>query len=95
VLGGMGNIPGVILGAVLLTTLPEALRYIGPVEEALFGRIIVDPADLRMLLFGMALIMIMLFRPAGLLPSRRRQRELQAEPAVAEQEQASLYDAER
>ncbi|MFN3372116.1 MAG: hypothetical protein ACK44M_00960, partial [Chloroflexus sp.] len=76
VLGGMGNIPGVILGAVLLTVLPEALRYIGDAQRALLGHVAVDPADLRMLLFGVALILMMLFRPEGLLPSRRRQREL-------------------
>ncbi|MEK7207025.1 MAG: ABC transporter ATP-binding protein, partial [Pseudomonadota bacterium] len=68
VLGGMGNIPGVILGAVLLTVFPEALRYIGELQDYLFGRILVDPADLRMLVFGLALVLIMIFRPAGLLP---------------------------
>ncbi|MEO5702617.1 MAG: ABC transporter ATP-binding protein [Gammaproteobacteria bacterium] len=95
VLGGMGNIPGVILGALLLTVFPEAMRYTGVVQEYLFGRQLVDPADLRMLLFGLALILIMIFRPAGLLPSRRRRRELVAEPAVAVQEQDSLYDAKK
>ena len=34
-----------------------------------------DPADLRMLLFGVALVAVMLYRPAGLLPSTRRRRE--------------------
>ena len=76
VLGGMGHIPGVILGALLLAILPEALRYIGPLEQLLFGRVIVDPSDLRMLLFGLSLVLIMLFRPAGLWPSPLRQREL-------------------
>ena len=43
VLGGMGNIPGVILGAVLLTALPEVLRYTsGPLQQALFGKVLVD-----------------------------------------------------
>jgi len=91
----MGNIPGVILGAVLLTVLPEALRYLGDLQRAVLGEVIVDPADLRMLLFGIALILVMLYRPAGLLPSRQRQRELVAEAGVAEQEQASVYDAKR
>lgn len=76
VLGGMGHIPGVILGALLLAILPEILRYIGPLEQLLFGRVIVDPSDLRMLLFGLSLVLIMLFRPAGLWPSPLRQREL-------------------
>ncbi|MGH8751662.1 MAG: ABC transporter permease subunit [Burkholderiales bacterium] len=79
VLGGMGNIPGVILGVVLLVVLPEALRYIGPVEQAVFGRIIVDPADLRLLVFGLALVSVMLFRPAGLWPSTTRKREFAPE----------------
>ncbi len=95
VLGGMGNIPGVILGALLLTILPEALRYTGDVQRAWLGHVVVDPSDLRMLLFGMALILVMLFRPAGLLPSRQRKRELAAEDDIAVQEQASVYDARR
>ncbi|MGA7178854.1 MAG: ABC transporter ATP-binding protein [Thiobacillaceae bacterium] len=79
VLGGMGHIPGVILGAVLLTVLPEALRYVGDLQRATLGRIIIDPADLRMLLFGLALVLMMLFRPAGLWPSRIRRREFSEE----------------
>lgn len=73
VLGGMGNVGGVVLGAVLLTALPEALRYIGTLEV---GDVRIDPADLRMLLFGAALVAMMLFRPAGLWPSSIRRREL-------------------
>lgn len=75
VLGGMGNIPGVVLGAILLTVLPEVLRNVGDWQRATLGHVIVDPSDLRMLLFGMALILMMLFRPAGLLPSNRHKRE--------------------
>jgi branched-chain amino acid transport system permease protein len=95
VLGGMGNIPGVILGAVLLTVFPEALRYLGNLQEYLFGRIWVDPSDLRMLIFGLALILIMILRPAGLLPSARRRREFGSDAAVLAQEQTSLYDTRR
>ena len=77
VLGGMGNIAGVVLGAVLLTLTPELLRaVINPLQRELFGRMVVDPENLRMLLFGLAMILIMLFRPAGLWPSRRREQEL-------------------
>ena len=76
VLGGMGHIPGVILGGLLLTVLPEVLRYgAGPWQMALFGKVIIDPESLRMLLFGMALILMMLYRPAGLWPSQIRRRE--------------------
>ncbi|QKS30581.1 MAG: High-affinity branched-chain amino acid transport system permease protein LivH [Accumulibacter sp.] len=77
VLGGMGHIPGVILGAILLTGLPEALRYgIEPLQQAVFGRMIIDPESLRMLVFGLALVLVMRFRPAGLWPSSLRRREL-------------------
>jgi branched-chain amino acid transport system permease protein len=82
VLGGMGNVAGVVLGALLLTGLPEALRYAGPLQQALLGGVYVEPADLRMLLFGLALVLMMLFRPAGILPSAVRRREL-AEPEDA------------
>lgn len=78
VLGGMGNLPGVILGAVSLTVIPEALRYLGDLQRATLGHVAVAPDDLRMLLFGVALVAMMLFRPAGLLPSRLRKRELAA-----------------
>ena len=76
VLGGMGHVPGVIFGAVLLTVLPEALRYVGPLQQNFFGRVFIDPSDLRLLLFGLALVLVMIYRPAGLVPSKQRKREL-------------------
>ena len=79
VLGGMGNIPGVVLGAVLLSVFPEALRYMTPLQEEAFGREIIDPEAARLLIFGLAMILIMLFRPAGILPSEVRKRELATE----------------
>ncbi len=79
VLGGMGNIPGVILGAVLLTLLPEVLRStMEPLQNALFGRVLLDAETVRLLVFGIALVAIMLYRPAGLWPSAVRKRELEA-----------------
>jgi branched-chain amino acid transport system permease protein len=96
VLGGMGHIPGVILGALLLTVLPELLRYVGPLQEAVLGRVAVDPSDLRMLLFGSALVVAMIFRPEGLWPSPQRARELSPDnPDETRQEQESLFDATR
>jgi branched-chain amino acid transport system permease protein len=78
VLGGMGNIWGVILGALLLSFVPEILRWtVTPVQEALFGRMLIEPEVIRMLLFGLALVLVMLYRPAGLLPSAVRKRELE------------------
>ncbi len=78
VLGGMGNIWGVVLGAVLLSFVPELLReWVGPAQTALFGRMLIEPEVIRMLLFGLALVLMMLFRPAGILPSALRKRELE------------------
>jgi len=77
VLGGMGNIAGVILGALLLSFVPEILRWtVEPAQRALFGRMLIEPEVIRMLIFGLALVLVMLFRPAGLLPSAVRKREL-------------------
>ena len=68
VLGGIGHIPGVILGALLLSALPEVLRYVaGPLQEMTGGRL--DAAILRQLLVALAMISIMLLRPRGLWPS--------------------------
>ncbi len=68
VLGGLGNIPGVILGAVLLAALPEILRHVaGPLQQMTGGRL--DASILRQLLIALAMIGIMLSRPRGLWPS--------------------------
>jgi branched-chain amino acid transport system permease protein len=78
VLGGMGNVFGVIVGALLLSFVPEILRYtVGPAQMALFGRTLIDPEVIRMLMFGLALVLMMLFRPAGILPSAVRKREFE------------------
>jgi branched-chain amino acid transport system permease protein len=74
VLGGTGHIPGVILGAVLLAALPEILRHtVEPIQMALFGHIWIEAEVLRQLLYGLALVLIMLARPAGLWPSPRQE----------------------
>ena len=62
VLGGSGNLPGVILGAFLVGYLPE--RFRGFQEKRIF-------------LFGLALVIMMIFRPQGILPSRQRTSELE------------------
>jgi len=68
VLGGIGHIPGVILGALLLAALPEVLRYVaGPLQAMSGGRL--DASILRQLLIALAMIGIMLARPRGLWPS--------------------------
>ena len=68
VLGGIGHLPGVILGAILLSALPEVLRYVaGPLQQMTDGRL--DASILRQLLIALAMISIMLLRPRGLWPS--------------------------
>jgi branched-chain amino acid transport system permease protein len=70
VLGGLGHIPGVILGAVILALLPELLRHtVAPLQQQLFGTVIVDAEVMRMLLFGLALVVVMLYRPKGMWPA--------------------------
>jgi branched-chain amino acid transport system permease protein len=70
VLGGIGHIPGVILGAVLLSVFPELLRHtVVPVQEQLFGRVLIDAEVLRMMIYGLAMVVIMLYRPKGLWPA--------------------------
>jgi branched-chain amino acid transport system permease protein len=60
VLGGSGNIPGVMLGAFLIAWLPERFREL---------------QDYRVLAFGAVLVLMMVLRPEGILPSRRRKAE--------------------
>ena len=75
VLGGLGHIPGVILGAVLLASLPEVLRYVaGPLQELTDGRL--DAAILRQLLIALAMIVVMLMRPRGLWPTPEHGKSL-------------------
>ncbi|HVK19891.1 MAG TPA: hypothetical protein VM677_00865 [Actinokineospora sp.] len=66
ILGGMGSIPGAVLGAALLLVLPEKLR---------------EFSDYRLILFGLALVLIMRFRPQGLVPDKHRRAELANEGA--------------
>jgi branched-chain amino acid transport system permease protein len=89
VLGGMGNIPGVIVGSLVISSLD---RFILPQLTNLFHAINV-PIDLtnsRFLIYGVILVLTMLFRPEGLLPSRQRKAELRATGDAVEAEQ-ELY----
>ena len=67
-MGGSGNIAGAILGGVLIAYVPERLRGI-----EVFGQ---DLFQWRFLMFGVIIILIMIFRPQGVIPSRRRAMEL-------------------
>jgi branched-chain amino acid transport system permease protein len=64
VLGGMGTVLGVLVGATLLKLMPEKLRFVN---------------EYRLLIFGLLLILMMRFRPEGLIPNERRQLEFHAE----------------
>jgi len=76
VLGGLGHLPGVILGAVLLAGLPEVLRYVaGPLQQLTDGRL--DAAILRQLLIALAMIGVMLWRPHGLWPAPEHGKALE------------------
>ncbi|MTW10948.1 ABC transporter ATP-binding protein [Pseudoduganella eburnea] len=74
VLGGIGHIPGVVLGGALLAALPEILRHVvEPLQMKLFGKVVVEAEVLRQLLYGLAMVVIMLTRPAGLWPSPKHE----------------------
>jgi len=84
VLGGIGHIPGVVLGAILLAALPEVLRHtVEPMQMMLFGQIWIAAEVLRQLLYGLALVLIMLLRPSGLWPSPRYEDRLIPEESAA------------
>ncbi len=77
VLGGMGHIPGVILGAVLLAIFPEFLRStMGPLQHWLFGHQIIDTEVIRQLLYGLAMVVIMLYRSEGLWPAPKHEDKI-------------------
>ncbi|MEV5964317.1 branched-chain amino acid ABC transporter permease [Kribbella sp. NPDC051952] len=80
VLGGMGTIAGVLLGATILKLLPEKLRFF---------------SEYRLLMFGLLLVLMMRFRPEGLVASRRRQLEFHEEDeelAVAVEEERLVIE---
>ena len=75
VLGGLGHLPGVILGAVLLAGLPEVLGYVAsPLQAMTDGRL--DASILRQLLIALAMITIMLWQPRGLWPTPEHGKNL-------------------
>ncbi len=77
VLGGIGHIPGVILGSIILAALPEVLRHtVEPVQIALFGSVLMEAEVLRQLLYGLTMVVVMLTRPAGLWPAPKHEDSL-------------------
>jgi len=80
VIGGSGNIGGAMLGAFLITYLPERFRTV-PFLESLG----IDPVAWRPFAFGVALVLVMILRPQGLIPNRRRAREFEDRRHEAEE----------
>ncbi|MBW0118209.1 branched-chain amino acid ABC transporter permease [Pseudonocardia abyssalis] len=80
ILGGMGTIPGAVLGASVLFVLPEKLR---------------EFSEYRLLLFGIALVLIMRFRPQGIVPDAHRRAELapETDPAIIAAEEKVAAEA--
>ena len=74
VLGGMGHVPGVILGGILLIGFQELLRASAePVQRMLVDQVIIEAEVLRQLLVGLARVLVMLYRPSGIWPSPRKE----------------------
>jgi branched-chain amino acid transport system permease protein len=80
IVGGMGSIPGVIVGAVALVGLPELLR---------------EFAEYRLLVYGAALVVMMLVRPEGLWPEAVRRREFEEEELSEDEAEAAAPSASR
>ena len=92
IVGGMGNIPGVIVGALLLEYLNlKGLDKIGERVNDGIGAVginsVIDIPKYKFLIFGVLLVVMMLFRPEGLIPSARRKAELDEGEGTA-----TLYD---
>jgi len=108
VLGGMGSLPGVIAGAIILDTLPEIIRQIFSVWlPSIFGSdfyanwpyilkdLFINFDRYRMLFFGILIVIMMLFKPEGIIPNRRRQKELhEIDPREISESEKTLFDVE-
>ncbi len=69
VIGGIGHIPGVVLGGIVLSVTPELLRStVEPVQRAIFGTVFLEAEVARQLFFSLALLGVMLYKPQGLWP---------------------------
>jgi len=95
VLGGLGSIPGVIVGAAVLRFFDVYL--LGQINETIHGNFLVAGSNAplhflagidfntsKYLIFGLLLVVMILVRPQGLIPDRRRTRELHGEGVAAE-----------
>ncbi len=100
ILGGIGNVYGAVLGAILIGSFDRILaeRLTGPVNalgEQIGNEFLANHnvGEDRYLVFGLALVLMMLLRPGGLFPSKQRAAEMQPESEdISIQEQEDLYD---
>jgi branched-chain amino acid transport system permease protein len=96
VLGGMGSIPGVIVGALVIRGVPELIQGLavsGVIKMS--GEAISAISNYRFLVFGLLMVVMMAVRPQGMIPSSRRTRELKPEDdRVLAEEDQSVWDAE-
>jgi branched-chain amino acid transport system permease protein len=97
VIGGMGSIPGAIIGAIIIQGIPAFVQGMAAANK-LPG---VNPAaatviaNYRFLVFGLLMVVMMAWRPQGILPSQRRAAELRPELAeIGDIESETLYDAQ-
>jgi branched-chain amino acid transport system permease protein len=105
ILGGLGNITGVILGGLIIQFadrlfLPQFSALVQTMVQSSGNEALKEvnfQSDFRLLLFGLTLVIMMAVRPEGLVPSERRRMELHAEaesPEIAAQENTQLYDVQ-
>ena len=99
VIGGMGSIPGAIVGAIIIQGLPAFVQ--GMAAAGKLANLGITPAtatviaNYRFLVFGLFMVIMMAWRPQGMLPSKRRAAELKPESEdVLEEENETLFDAQ-
>jgi branched-chain amino acid transport system permease protein len=106
ILGGLGNMTGVILGGLIIQFadrlfLPQLSQLVQALAQNSNSAVLKEinfASDFRLLLFGLTLVIMMLIRPEGLVPSARRRLELHAAeeaPEIAAQERIDVYDVEQ
>jgi len=83
IIGGMGNLRGILLGAFLVIGLPDVLRDFSLNLQFLELRNV--GTDYRLIIFAAALIAVMVLRPQGLIPSRRRELEFEQADEISEE----------
>lgn len=101
VIGGMGSIPGAIVGALFIQGIPEFIRgaaqsgWLEVVGVKLSAEQLSAVSNYRYLVFGLLMVLMMALRPQGILPSRRRARELHPDTEkMLDDENETLYDAQ-